>query len=162
MTAMSVPRPVAAAGLALALVLALPSTALPCSCSKPRDFAELYGWGDAIFEGEVVSIQFVDVQTLVDGPDGRPNPYAQTLQHTRFRVLRYWKGPRDEFIVIRTSASDAGMCGWRFEPGQRLRVIAHRDSDGVWSTGYCSMMPIHYFFDQHWGAFKELERKPGR
>lgn len=103
---------------ALTLVEVQRGSAAACSCMQQsqEDAAQN---ATAIFEGRV---------TRIEDPQGEPKVH--------FQVVRSFKGPSQEELVVRTGNSSAA-CGYGFEQGKSYLVYAS-ETDAVLSTSLCS------------------------
>ena len=99
-------RRVALLLLPLMLVL-LPSRADACSCVAGLPICQTFWQADAVFAGEVLSIDPV--------PDGADPGFSR--KRVRFQVQEVWRGGVDGVVEIRTGAG-GGDCVYRFERGE--------------------------------------------
>ncbi len=127
MTLISANRLALVAGLAAALLafLAGAEPAHACSCAPSGSPAEALERADAVFAGEVTSVQFSGT-----------SPYrlsSSALLTVEFRVTRVWKGPRLPKLTVETERSEIS-CGYEFKEGQHYIVY-------IWEgnrTGLCT------------------------
>jgi len=103
-------------GLSVAVVAA-------CDCFEPQDFKAAVSAADAVFVGEVVSVDVGSNATL-------PSP-----RFVRFKATEAWKGVRTADVGVATGG-DGECSAFRFEVGKRYLVFAKRDSQTL-STGLC-------------------------
>lgn len=122
----------------LIALAALPLTQNPvwaCSCiGGMPPCQQLWFGGDeyppVVFEGTVVSVEEETDPALSDG-----GPYR--YRKLTFRDIKGWIGEASTWVT--TGISDAD-CGYRFEPGRRYVVHAHRNpANGELRTGICNL-----------------------
>jgi hypothetical protein len=111
--------------LPLAFLL-LPSRADACSCVGGLPICQTFWEADAVFAGEVLSIDPV--------PDGADPAFSR--KRVRFQVQETWRGGVEGVVEIRTGAG-GGDCGYRFERGETYLVYAH-GHEGTLSTSICT------------------------
>lgn len=92
-----------------------------CSCIELTP-AEAFERADAVFVGEVTAFK------VRSGLFGKSSIDPTTVE---FAVSEVWKGPRQEFMTIRTVRSEVS-CGFEFDEGLKYLVYAR---DG--QTGLC-------------------------
>jgi hypothetical protein len=111
----------AATLLCLLCLAARPSYACECGANaSPRKEMKK---AEAVFAGEVVEA----------GVGGSSNRY-------KFRVERYWKGVKEEFVVISVGY---GLCARPFAVGQKWLVYAFEDErEGLMSDVCTRTMPL--------------------
>lgn len=113
--------------LLLPLVLLLvPSRADACSCVAGLPICQTFWQADAVFAGEVLSIDPL--------PEGADPGFSR--KRVRFRVQQTWRGEVEGEVEIRTGAG-GGDCGYRFEKGETYLVYA-QEHGGLLSTSICS------------------------
>ena len=113
--------------LLLPLVLLLvPSRADACSCVAGLPICQTFWQADAVFAGEVLSIDPV--------PEGADPGFSR--KRVRFRVQQAWRGEVEGEVEIRTGAG-GGDCGYRFEKGETYLVYAHGNGVTL-STSICT------------------------
>lgn len=109
----------------LILLGTLPTPAFPCSCSPPS-IPNAIERADAIFSGQVVSIDLMD------------ESFGWYGARVELRVFRGWKGRSGSRAVVFTEPSSAA-CGFPFRVGERYLVFARRvGEDRRLGTGLCS------------------------
>jgi hypothetical protein len=94
-----------------------------CDCFEPEDLKAAVAAADAVFVGEVVSVDVEENATL-------PPP-----QFVRFKATEAWKGVRSADVGVATGG-DGDCSAFRFEVGKRYLVFAKRDPQTL-STGLC-------------------------
>jgi hypothetical protein len=98
--------------LGIAVLLASPSPAEPCSCQPP--VSALQARAAAVFLGRVESVLGL-----------RPGMYGLFESRVfRFRVSRAWKGVSSEYVDVET-AEVGTACGYPFEVGEEYLVYAY-------------------------------------
>ena len=101
-----------------------------CSCGGGATLEEQIRWSDAVFSGEVESIDR-DQRTPGAGPP---------LGRVTFDAKEVWKGgPGESFEVY--GYGDGVMCGIEFERGESYLVYAYRSGrggDGPLETDLCA------------------------
>ena len=107
-------------------LLLLPSRADACSCVGGLPICQTFWEADAVFAGEVLSIDPV--------PEGADPGFSR--KRVRFRVQQAWRGGVEGEVEIRTGAG-GGDCGYRFERGGTYLVYAH-GHEGTLSTSICT------------------------
>lgn len=101
------------------LALVTPSPAGACSCMGPGPACQAAWAVDAVFVGQVTSLDTVGESRIA-----------------RMQVLESFRGTVPPVADVHT-AKDGGMCGFNFVVGQTY-VIYARASDGRLTTGICS------------------------
>lgn len=109
--------------LALALAVA-PDSASACSCAPPPPVAEAVEQADAVFVGEVVTVEVVEKL-----------PHANRLRAT-LRVEAAVKGDLGDEMAM-TFEDGCCYCEFQFEKGKRYLVYADRNEDGELRTSIC-------------------------
>lgn len=127
------------------LVLLWTHTGRACSCASPPDPIVALLQCDAVFEGEVLSIEPEDT--------AREEGVVSTMDWllVRFRVLRAWRGVETEALTIVTHRGGAS-CGFSFLEGERYLVYARR-SRGRLATDLCMRTAA---IGQAWGDLRDL------
>jgi hypothetical protein len=111
-------RQLACSIILLSLLILDASVSYACECgSKGSPRKELWK-ARSVFVGEVVEIK--------RGVHGEP-----TL--IKFKVERYWKGVKEEFITI---SSLGGLCGFNFSENERWLIYAYAYGSGL-QTDIC-------------------------
>lgn len=87
--------------------------AYSCECGVKGSPHKELGKARVVFVGEVVEVK--------EGVSGEPNL-------VKFRVERYWKGVKGEFITI---SSPGGLCGFVFRVNQKWLIYSY-DKD-LWT-----------------------------
>jgi hypothetical protein len=108
------------------LILLAPARADACSCVGGLPICQTFWEADAVFAGEVLSIDPV--------PDGADPGFSR--KRVRFQVQEVWRGGVEGVVEIRTGAG-GGDCGYRFERGGTYLVYAHGNG-GTLSTSICT------------------------
>lgn len=112
---------------ALVLIAAHAGAAVACSCLEPGPARIELQRADAIFVGEVHEIAPIA-------------PHPDVLGYrVYFRVSAAWKGALAGGEIRVQTNENGGMCGYRFEKGERYLVYASlsRDRSELW-TSICS------------------------
>lgn len=102
-----------------------------CSCAPPGTPQEELNRSDAVFAGQVESIQ----DSLTSGFMGPGQDYDVT-----FDIMRVWKGPETDTLKVKTSSSSAS-CGYSFQEGEDYLVYANEEyqvEDGDLTVSLCS------------------------
>jgi uncharacterized protein len=100
--------------LGIAVLLASPSPAEPCSCQPPVSALQARAAAAAVFLGRVESVLGL-----------RPGMYGLFESRVfRFRVSRAWKGVSSEYVDVET-AEVGTACGYPFEVGEEYLVYAY-------------------------------------
>jgi hypothetical protein len=98
-------------------------SAVACDCFEPSDLKSAVSSADAVFVGEVVSI------------DVKDNGYSNPPQIVRFKATEAWKGVRSPDVTVSTGG--VWDCEeFAFEAGKRYLVFAKRSREGL-STAQC-------------------------
>ena len=92
-----------------------------CSCAGPGSLHDAYQKADAVFAGEVVSIDSIDFGTL----------------RVRLTVSQTWKGISSTTIDIFTAAYGTA-CGYYFQVGSTYLVYAYM-YEGALETNSCTL-----------------------
>ncbi|MBN1655308.1 MAG: hypothetical protein JXA30_16195 [Deltaproteobacteria bacterium] len=106
-------------GFVLTAAFLTPDQAYACTCDD-QTLEEAIKESDAIFEGLVVRIQTKE----------KSDPASTSEDIVRFRVVRSWKGVREEQLVLRAARSETG-CGCEFRDHQGYLVYAISDGSGL-------------------------------
>jgi hypothetical protein len=98
-----------------------------CSCAT-RTLAEEFRTSDAVFSGEVVSIEENELS-----PDAIP-----PLGRVTFEIRKSWKGVSEESVAV-YGQGDEASCGIDFEKGRNYLVYAYRlnEENTPLETSFC-------------------------
>ncbi len=119
--------------VALSGVLIATAPAFACTCEPPPPPLDALEGADAVFAGEVVSIEESPIGD--DGIWSSADPVTVTLS-----VDEVWKGLAVQDVTILT-VSSGDSCGFGFDEDERYLVYAYRNSydfPGKLSTHLCS------------------------
>jgi len=110
---------------------------LACSCWHPEP-EEYVKEENLIFFGKVISVKNLETYTKKD--QGVVVASFYTDQAT-FKVIRSYKGEKQDYITVKYSRDDGVGCGWGFKEGPEVMVFAGGDQRKGYKTGMCSMIP---------------------
>jgi hypothetical protein len=101
-------------------VMLTASTVYPCVCDimSPRKTQRK---AKAVFIGEVVEIGENDKKAAA-----------------KFKIERYWKGVKEQFLIVVGDPSSAGACGLPVEIGRKYLIYAFKTGDGELETSFCA------------------------
>jgi hypothetical protein len=134
--------------LAFALIMGMPSNVSACTCTNLPDFDRAYASSDAIFLGEVLSVE--------------PAPeYSESVWAT-IRVEADWKGSPPAEVRVLTAAND-GICGFPFQVSERYLVFAFSGglAPGDVGTHLCWRTHLYYAEDPDLVALGPTPVMPG-
>jgi len=115
----------------LAVVLALGAgLAWACTCKEEPSVAWSFGHCDAVFIGEVVSVQDTAL-----GAGGCAGLYSGKV--ARLRVTYAWSGGQTGTLTTVVTGHGGGDCGYPFE-GARHLIYATRLARHTWTTSICT------------------------
>lgn len=100
------------------------SAAYSCECEFASAGKKLRR-SKSVFVGEVVEI----------GPNDKSRWATVAV---KFKVERFWKGVKEEFIVVVGAPAAAGACGLPVEVGKKYLIYAGRTEDGQLETSFCA------------------------
>ena len=112
--------------LSLAALFFTPSATEACSCVGGIPLCESAWTSDAVFSGEVLSVQRMSNETK--------EPFSSV--RVRFKVLESWRGDVSGVVEVKTGLG-GGDCGYSFREGMTYLVYADSRRGGL-STGICS------------------------
>ena len=102
-----------------------------CLCREATEsVAEAAHNSDAVFEGQVVALELLEV------PGQREGTFIWKVSVT-LRVARSWKGIEKGLVKLRTG-SGVGDCGYDFRLQRAYLVFAKHDEGGRLYTSSCS------------------------
>jgi hypothetical protein len=127
--------------LVLAPLVTARASALACSCALPPPVLEVLDRSDAVFLGEVISVEAAS-----------PDVYPSAVWAV-FRVDRWWKGEPAATARILTDASSAS-CGFEFATGDRYLVYAIRGDAG--SAGAALTTNLCWRTHRYWADDPDL------
>lgn len=99
------------------------SAVYPCVCEIVKPEKKLRK-AKAVFIGEVVEI----------GRNDKPEWAAVAV---KFKVERYWKGVKEEFITVVGAPATAGACGLPVEMGEKYLIYAFKMDEDRLETSFC-------------------------
>lgn len=100
------------------------SAVYPCVCAIVKPEKKLRK-AKAVFIGEVVEI----------GRNEKPEWAAVAV---KFKVERYWKGVKEEFITVVGAPATAGACGLPVKMGEKYLIYAFKMDEDQLSTDFCA------------------------
>lgn len=106
------------------IVLLVTLTVYPCECVVMKTEKKLRK-AKAVFVGEVVEI-------------GSNEKSEWATVAVRFKVERYWKGIKEQFITVVGVSETAGACGLPVEVGEKYLIYAFKFDEGQLITSFCS------------------------
>jgi hypothetical protein len=112
------------------LLVVLSRGAVACSCTPPPSVAFSFGYSDAVFIGEVVSVRDTSL-----GAGGYAGYYGGKV--ARLRVSQSWLGVRQGDLVTVLTGAGGGDCGYRFYPGRHL-IYATHFMPSTFTTNICT------------------------
>lgn len=129
--------------LILALLPGLPANAAACSCTNLPDFVTAYTFSAAVFAGQVLDVQ------------PAPSEYGDVVL-VNLQVETQWKGVPAATILMLTASND-GMCGFTFVPGERYLVYAQ--TGNPWGAPHPSALMTHLCWrtHQYWADDPDLD-----
>lgn len=123
------------------------SAVYPCVCAVVKPEKKLRE-AKTVFIGEVVEIWRND------------NPEWATAA-VKFKVERYWKGVKEEFITVVGAPATAGACGLPVEMGEKYLIYAFKLDKDRLQTDFCASRRLELAKDDlaFLGKGKELKPK---
>jgi hypothetical protein len=109
--------------LLLTFVALSASAVYPCVCEIMKPSKKLRK-AKAVFIGEVVEI-------------GRNDKSEQASVAVKFKVERYWKGVKEQFVTVVGAPAAAGACGLPVEIGKKYLIYAFKMEEGQLETSFC-------------------------
>jgi hypothetical protein len=109
--------------LLLAFVALLSSAVFPCECEIMKPSKKLRK-AKAVFIGEVVEI-------------GRNDKSEQATVSVKFKVERYWKGVKEQFVTVVGAPAAAGACGLPVRLNEKYLIYAFDMGDNQLETSFC-------------------------
>lgn len=101
-----------------------------CTCVEEPSVAWSFGYCDAVFIGEVVSVRDTAL-----GAGGCAGFYSGKV--VRLRVTSAWSGARTGTLATVITGHGGGDCGYPFE-GTRHLIYATRFDPHTWTTNICT------------------------
>ena len=98
------------------------SAVYPCQCEIMKPSKKLRK-AKVVFVGEVVEI-------------GRNDKSEWATVSVKFKVERYWKGEKEQYVTVVGAPSAAGACGLPVELGKKYLIYAFK-SEGQLETSFC-------------------------
>ena len=108
--------------LLLTFVALTASAVYPCQCEIMKPSKKLRK-AKAVFVGEVLEI-------------GRNDKSEWATVAVKFKVERYWKGEKEQYVTVVGAPSAAGTCGLPVELGKKYLIYAFK-SEGQLETSFC-------------------------
>ena len=107
-----------------------PLTCMRCECASETDPVKARETADAVIEG----------RALDNTGSGRVarDTTGLTWFEIRFVVMRVWKGPARDTIVVRTGDPGRGGCGYSFAAGEPYILFLYRYHSAL-TTSSCSL-----------------------
>lgn len=98
------------------------SAVYPCECEIIKPSKKLRK-AKVVFIGQVVEI-------------GRNDKSQQATVAVKFKVERYWKGVKEQFITVVGAPASAGACGLPVKMGEKYLIYAFKNGD-EFETSFC-------------------------
>lgn len=108
--------------LLLTFVALMASVAYPCQCNIMKASKKLRK-AKAVFVGEVIEI----------GSNDRKDGLTVSV---KFKVDRYWKGVKEQFVTVIGYSGAAGACGLPVELNEKYLIYAFKYEDQL-ETSFC-------------------------
>jgi len=98
------------------------SAVYPCQCEIMKPSKKLRK-AKVVFVGEVVEI-------------GRNDKSQWATVSVKFKVERYWKGKKEQYVTVVGAPSAAGACGLPVKLGEKYLIYAFK-TEGQLETSFC-------------------------
>ena len=105
--------------------VALSATAVyPCSCEFWKPSKKLRK-AKVVFVGEAIEI-------------GSNDKSSWATVSVKFKVERYWKGVKEQFVTVVGAPGAAGACGLPVEIGKKYLIYAFKMDEDQLETSFCA------------------------
>lgn len=113
----------------LTFVLLFNSAVYPCDCTITEPSEKLRE-AEAVFVGQVVEI-------------GSNDKSGWATVSIKFKVERYWKGIKEQFVTVASAPGICCTCGLPVKIGEKFLIYAY-ENNGQLETSLCTSLGLEY------------------